>query len=147
MRDLRRIFLHHTVSRVGTHTWEEIRQHHLAKGWADIGYNYGIVNDAGVYSVLVGRPLEQVGAHVKGHNEDSIGVAFEGNFEEHPFPREMYGLGVDLVSDLCWTFGIAADLVLGHKEAPYATLCPGRWFPIEEFRGAVRDRLRWRGEG
>lgn len=146
MRTINRIFLHHTASRMGTHTWEEIRQWHLKKGWADIGYHYGIVNDAGSFAVMIGRPVENIGAHVKGHNKDSIGVAFEGDFETNTLGREMYALGVALVSDLCWKFGVEPSNVLGHCEAPYATQCPGKWFPLNEMRGAIRDRLRWREE-
>ena len=55
-------------------SWE-IRKWHLAKGWKDIGYHFVIrLNGA----IEQGRPVEQVGAHVQGHNSTTIGVCYVG---------------------------------------------------------------------
>lgn len=46
-------------------------------GWDDIGYNFLISSDGRVY---VGRGWDYVGAHTKGYNYDSVGIAFIGTY-------------------------------------------------------------------
>ena len=53
----------------------ELKQWHLKRGFVDIGYHY-IVHQNG--RVEVGRPLEQIGAHCRGHNARSIGICYIG---------------------------------------------------------------------
>jgi N-acetylmuramoyl-L-alanine amidase len=53
----------------------EIRAWHIRQGWRDIGYHY-VIRRTG--AVETGRPLAQVGSHVRGHNEGSIGICLEG---------------------------------------------------------------------
>lgn len=57
----------------------EIRQWHLAKGWKDIGYHYVIRRNG---EIETGRPEIQVGAHVEGHNANSIGVCMVGGINK-----------------------------------------------------------------
>lgn len=52
-----------------------IRRWHRAQGWLDIGYHYVIKANG---EQEVGRPLEKVGAHVAGHNANSIGICMVG---------------------------------------------------------------------
>lgn len=55
---------------------DEIRRWHVAgNGWSDIGYHFLIGRDG---AVLPGRPLDKVGAHVRGHNTGTIGVCLIG---------------------------------------------------------------------
>ena len=44
-------------------------------GWKDIGYHYVIDLDG---TIEPGRPVEQVGSHCSGHNQDSIGICYVG---------------------------------------------------------------------
>lgn len=54
----------------------EIRRWHVeGRGWSDIGYHYVIDRDG---TVVEGRPVERTGAHVKGHNANSIGICLIG---------------------------------------------------------------------
>jgi N-acetylmuramoyl-L-alanine amidase len=46
-------------------------------GWDDIGYNFLVGEDGNAYE---GRGWDNVGAHVKGFNTDSLGIAVIGNF-------------------------------------------------------------------
>lgn len=54
---------------------KEIREWHKARGWRDIGYHFVIRRDG---SIEKGRPLNQIGAHVRGYNSRSIGICMVG---------------------------------------------------------------------
>ena len=54
---------------------DTIRKWYLKRGWRDIGYHYVIQRDG---TTEEGRPLEQIGAHVKGMNRNSIGICYIG---------------------------------------------------------------------
>lgn len=59
---------------------DEIRQWHVDKGWADIGYNV-VIRRSGL--VEIGRPLDYQGAHVNGYNATSIGVCLVGGVDDN----------------------------------------------------------------
>lgn len=52
-----------------------VRAWHVAQGWQDIGYHWLICMNG---LIQRGRPEEQIGAHVRSHNVDSIGIAMCG---------------------------------------------------------------------
>lgn len=54
---------------------KEIREWHKEKGWRDVGYHYVIKRDG---TIEAGRPLDQIGAHVRGYNSRSIGICIVG---------------------------------------------------------------------
>lgn len=74
-----------------------IREWHLAKGWADIGYHLVIRRDG---RIEPGRPLDAIGAHVAGHNSDSIGIALVGGLDA---AGTAYVHRPDLFTDEQWT--------------------------------------------
>lgn len=53
---------------------------HRAKGYKSIGYHFVVRRDGTVEN---GRPLNMMGAHCKGHNRHSIGIAYEGGLDEN----------------------------------------------------------------
>lgn len=53
----------------------EIREWHVAKGWADIGY-HAVIRRNG--RVEFGRHFDEIGAHVAGHNSTTLGVCLVG---------------------------------------------------------------------
>lgn len=55
------------------------RSHVKGRGWDDIGYHYYITRDGTLHPC---RPEEKVGAHVKGFNQKSIGICYEGGVTE-----------------------------------------------------------------
>ena len=59
-------------------TVKKIDDYHKSKGWKGIGYHFW-VNRQG--EVFTGRRLEEVGAHVVGHNKHSIGICYEGGLD------------------------------------------------------------------
>lgn len=134
MRPIRRIVIHHSATRDSeTLSWEAIRQAHLARGWADVGYHYGVEMHRGACQVLVGRPLYYPGAHVTGHNADSIGLCVIGNLDEDkPHPRQIDRL-LDLLRDLIEVFGFLPDrdTILGHRDLA-RTRCPGAHLDVDD---------------
>lgn len=59
---------------------DTIRQWHVdGNGWSDIGYHY-VIRRSGVLET--GRPMAKAGAHVRGHNEHSIGICVVGGTDE-----------------------------------------------------------------
>ncbi len=59
-------------------TVAEIDRWHKARGFRCIGYHYVIDIDG---TVTEGRPLSQPGAHCRGHNARSIGIAYAGGLD------------------------------------------------------------------
>lgn len=55
---------------------KEIRDWHVKdNGWSDIGYHYVIRRNG---TLETGRNIETIGAHVSGHNKNSIGICLVG---------------------------------------------------------------------
>jgi len=105
---------------------QEIDNWHKARGWKGFGYHYLIDRDG---SVATGRPLEEVGAHVSGHNTNSIGVCIVGGFgsnaddnPENNFTQAQLDSLYELVSELSQRFPNAK--VRGHNEVANKA-CPG----------------------
>lgn len=126
-------------SRSSKAKWTEVRRWHVAKppvgqGWSDIGYHFGIDRDG---TVLTGRALSRTGAHVRGRNAHTIGIALFGgfggtqndSFSDHYTPeqeRSLRGLIEQLRADVP-----SITKVSGHNE--YANkACPcfnvSRWY-------------------
>jgi N-acetylmuramoyl-L-alanine amidase len=143
MRKINRLIIHTSASPnsldVGV---KEIREWHLQKGWKDIGYHF-VIRRNGI--VETGRPVEQVGAHVTGHNADSIGICIVGEGRDISYVTSAQKASLrGLVQALKVRF--PSVTVHGHRE--YANkLCPG--FDIKDFpwEGAVpakpSPRLAW----
>lgn len=53
----------------------DIDKWHRGQGWSSIGYHYVITLDG---TIEPGRPLAEAGAHVAGHNAESIGICYVG---------------------------------------------------------------------
>jgi len=59
---------------------DDIRSWHTdpkpkGRGWSDIGYHYVILLDG---TIELGRQINVIGAHVAGHNSNSIGICYIG---------------------------------------------------------------------
>jgi N-acetylmuramoyl-L-alanine amidase len=79
MRHIDKIIIHCSATARGQRvTVDQIRGWHTARGWRDIGYHSVILLDG---SVHVGRPLDEVGAHTKGYNTNSIGICYVGGVD------------------------------------------------------------------
>ena len=131
------IVLHHSASR--DHVYEDfeaIRRGHLARGWRDIGYHAVVETGPEGPTVRFGRMPWDPGAHCPGCNDRSIGVCTVGNYEETPFPEGLLAPLADLVRSYMTVFRIPVANVRPHRDFK-ATLCPGKFFPLDEIRERV----------
>ena len=141
MRPLNEIIIHCTATRA---EWmgnsptsakvAEIDRWHRDRGFNQIGYHYLIDRDG---TVATGRPLEKVGAHVKGRNTGSIGISLFGGhgssendaFADNYTPQQEAAL-LKLLRDLREKYP-SIKTVSGHNQYA-AKACPGfnvpRWY-------------------
>jgi N-acetylmuramoyl-L-alanine amidase len=105
---------------------DDVRDWHVkGNGWSDIGYHFLVKLDG---TVQDGRPLEKIGAHVGGHNKDSIGIAYVGgmdkNMEEWIDTRtsDQKDAIFNLLMDLKFQFPDA--VVYGHNDFTDKKACP-----------------------
>jgi len=83
MRKINKIIVHCTATPEDRHTTvEDVRRWHLDRGWSDIGYHFLIYLDGSLHE---GRHVEIPGAHCKGHNKESIGIAYVGGIDKVNF--------------------------------------------------------------
>lgn len=86
MRDIKRIVLHCSATIEGKeYSVDTIRKWHTNKGWSDIGYHYVIQLDG---TISQGRPINKQGAHVRGHNKDSVGICYIGGIDADIKPKD-----------------------------------------------------------
>lgn len=119
------LVLHHSASE--NTSVETIHNWHKANGWAGIGYNFYIRQDGSVYK---GRGWEYAGAHTANYNSISVGICFEGNFENTSTsaPDTQYRSGVALITEALKRYP-TISAVTGHKSLA-STSCPGQFFPL-----------------
>lgn len=105
-------------------TVDDIRRDHLARGFDDIGYHYVVGLDGSVYA---GRPLEFVGAHCKGFNLKSIGVAYIGGRNNSGYSDtrtyQQISSMLELLTYLVSKFP-NIKCIAGHNEFNRKKLCP-----------------------
>ena len=119
-----RIILHHAEATECTA--EQIHQWHLNNGWSGAGYQFLVRKDGSIYRL---RPEDKVGAHAGGSNSDSIGICFEGKYDEEIMPEAQIKAGQELVAYLKGKYNITK--VQKHSDV-CKTSCPGSKFPFDE---------------
>ena len=117
------IILHH---RAGTGDVQSIHNTHLANGWTGIGYHFYVRKDGSVYS---GRPIETIGAHCTNHNSNSIGVCFEGNFENDIMSSAQLNAAQKLI---LYLKNLYPSAVIKRHSDFNKTACPGKNFPYSD---------------
>lgn len=117
MRAIDKIILHCSATREGKNfTNEDIERWHVERGFRKIGYHFVVYLDGSVHK---GRDISEVGAHCRGHNENSIGICYIGGLDSNGKPNDTRTEAqkkslVNLVEELKLQFPKAT--VHGHKE-------------------------------
>jgi N-acetylmuramoyl-L-alanine amidase len=117
MRKIAKIIVHHTG--VDT-TLERLRASVIQRGYSDIPYHFVIDTDGTLHAT---RPITRMGAHCKGHNADSIGIALMGNLDKTPPTEAQVAALLRLIADLRTKWPVP---VVGHGDLR-PTACPGRY--------------------
>ena len=124
MRELNKIVIHCSATEQGKEvSVEDIIRWHKARGWRTIGYHY-VIGITG--KIERGRPIKEQGAHVKGHNKDTIGVCYIGGLinkkpsDTRTIPQIHALRG--LVEGLKIAFEI--NEVIGHRDLSNNKECP-----------------------
>jgi len=130
MRQLKKIILHCTATREGQELEITTIDHwHRKRGWSEIGYHYVIYANG---FIATGRDIRKKGAHVKGENHDSVGVAYVGGLDQNLVPTDTMTMKQELaflhlVNSLRVVFGELS--VHGHNEYS-SKACPS--FNVQE---------------
>lgn len=117
MRTINEIILHCSNTPC-TEDWnaERIRTiHKHERHFDDIGYHYVIEYDGYLY---FGRDIRLIGAHCKGHNQNSIGICLIGGYNGNPdcFNGCQFVTLVDLLRVLIRVYRLDIDDIHGHNE-------------------------------
>lgn len=140
MRKIDKIVVHCSYSPFGDA--EVIREWHLEKGWRDVGYHKIILNGQAKSTkdpyefdkdglVEDGRPLEEIGAHVRGYNRNSIGICMVGKENDDYTPKQMHAL-IMLLHELTKKYDLKIEDIYGHYEFNSDKTCPA--MNMESFR-------------
>jgi N-acetyl-anhydromuramyl-L-alanine amidase AmpD len=148
MRKINQIIVHCTATRPDW--WEnktlneqvkEVEKWHTTppRNWSSIGYHY-LIGRGG--EIAQGRPVEKSGAHAKGHNSDSIGIALFGGFgsdaddlaTDHFTPLQL-AAAYDLIRKLQDQYSIKNENVIGHNRIS-TKACPG--FRVQKWLSGMK---------
>ena len=103
---------------------KDIDDWHRKRGWKCIGYHFVVRRDG---TVETGRRLDEVGAHVVGHNRHSIGICYEGGYDSAGEPDDTRTLKQvealrELVERMHAYFPDA--IIVGHHDLDPSKKCP-----------------------
>lgn len=141
------IVIHHSATGNGNRAIFD-RTHRDRNGWDGIGYDFVIGNGTdsgdGQVEVTFRWRGQLTGAHCKtpGNwaNENAVGICLVGDFNETRASAAQMRSVLKLVRFLQERYGIDRAGVYGHNAAPGArgTECPGRNFPMSQFKAMLR---------
>ena len=81
MRTINLIVIHCSASRVDRNfTEDDLEVCHRRRGFNGTGYHFYIRKNGDIKTT---REIERIGAHAKGHNQNSIGICYEGGLDCH----------------------------------------------------------------
>ena len=141
------IVIHHSATHKGNARVFD-RNHRHERGFHSLGYHFVIDNgtygrDDGQIEVGGRWRKQQDGAHCRAGdgNKIGIGICLVGNFNNTKPTKPQLNSLVHLVTHLCYRYNIPVENIKGHGEMPGAnTECPGKNFPWESFKEALRKR-------
>lgn len=86
MREITDIIIHCSASReTSDYTLGQLTSDHKKRGFRTIGYHYYVRRDG---TIEKGRDIAEIGAHVQGHNQSSIGICYEGGLDKNGMAKD-----------------------------------------------------------
>jgi hypothetical protein len=131
-----RVIIHHSKTRdSGTVSWGAIRRYHTVDlGWSDIGYHAGIEYARDAYECMVGRPFTRNGGHTRGHNNNTLGFCFVGDYDIDYPSDEMLEIACQRVLvPWMWQFGLTPRDLWAHRDFAQKS-CPGDRFEMDRLK-------------
>lgn len=141
-----RIICHHSLTRdSGSVSWGAIRRYHTETlGWSAIGYHAGIelvISGGKLYhETLMGRMWDEIGAHSRGQNGNSLGICFVGNYDLVAPEDEMLVTGSNIIRLWMRLFDISIDEIYGHRDFSTKS-CPGDMFDMKKLKSYIELEL------
>jgi len=122
----------------------DITQWHIQRGFDTVGYHYVIRRNG---ELETGRPQNAIGAHVRGHNSNSIGICLAGgvdtsNKPENNFTPAQFATLKALLRELEKRYPQAR--ILGHRDLSPDKNGDGKITPNEFIKACPSfDVARW----
>lgn len=141
----KKIFIHHSLTRdSGTVSWGAIRRYHTKvkdPPWSDIGYHAGVelVISGGepYYETFMGRMWDRRGSHVRGHNYNSLGICFVGNYDKIAPYKDMLKAGAKIIALWLKLYNLSIDDIYPHHAFDPNKSCPGKMFDTDYLKMLV----------
>lgn len=142
---LNRMTLHHSGvvfddnRQIAARLREHQRNHQDGQGWIDIAYHIAVDRKGNLFEL---RPTDLVGDTAT--NYDPTGhflVLVEGNFEEQSVTEAQLEGAALAFAWGAQQYGISTKTLLGHRDVPAATACPGTALEAYITSGQLRERV------
>jgi N-acetylmuramoyl-L-alanine amidase len=117
MRHIDLIVIHCSATREDrTYSEHDLATDHRRRGFKGAGYHFYVRKDG---KIVTTRPLEQVGAHARGYNANSIGICYEGGLDKNGKAKDTRTDAqkeslISLIKQLKGKYKI--DKVMGHRD-------------------------------
>lgn len=139
LQEIKFIVIHHCEREIDSP--ELIKERHLKRGWEDIGYHYLIGNKSDLTEdgkIYKGRDEKFIGAHVLGHNRNSISICLIGKLDKNPPTEKQIKTLINFLKEKIKKHKLLVKNVLGHNEFPNVTkTCPGKFLEMNKIRELI----------
>jgi len=121
LEGIKYLVVHHSATSGGDAS-SFARYHVNNLDWPGIGYHYVILEDG---TIQWTNDLNVTSYHVKGYNNQSIGICLVGDFTIEILKKEQKAAVKELIRNLLSRLNLGMDAVKGHNEfSGSATACP-----------------------
>jgi len=121
----------HTGCKKNKINWGKYRV--FCRGWDDVAYHF-YSSKAGL--IEVGRPMNKQGAHVYGHNKDTLAICLGGTNAT----EASLAAAIELTVSLLPYLGLTEKDVVGHNELDSGKECPR--LIMDEVRKIIKSKLK-----
>jgi len=140
-----RLTLHHSAVNfddnrtIAARLRQHQRYHQDDQGWIDIAYHVAVDRKGNLFAL---RPANLVGSTAT--NYDPAGhflVLVEGNFDEQAVTDEQLNGAAVAFAWAAQKWGITSNTLMGHRDVPAATSCPGMSLEAHISSGDLKKRV------